>query len=123
MLLGVQEEMCRGTHTYTRRAFLRAIGLGPASLPAAKWLYAGGAPADKRENRPNILWISCEDISPDLGCYGDDYANTPNLDRLAEEGRRYTNAFVLGPGEVRGRRQPKTGPHTPWNRRGARSNL
>jgi arylsulfatase A-like enzyme len=44
--------------------------------------------------RPNILWISCEDISPHLGCYGDPHAITPNLDRLAERGVRYTHAFT-----------------------------
>ncbi|MHC4282703.1 MAG: sulfatase-like hydrolase/transferase, partial [Planctomycetota bacterium] len=43
------------------------------------------------------MWISCEDISPDLGCYGDDYAVTPNIDRLAAQGCRYTNAFVPFP--------------------------
>lgn len=36
--------------------------------------------------RPNILWITCEDMSPNLGCYGDAYAVTPNLDRLAGQG-------------------------------------
>jgi uncharacterized sulfatase len=46
------------------------------------------------EPRPNILWITCEDISPHLGCYGDAYAVTPNLDRLAAEGVRYTHAFA-----------------------------
>lgn len=44
-------------------------------------------------DRPNILWITVEDISPDLGCYGDEYAVTPRLDRLAREGVRYLNAF------------------------------
>lgn len=39
---------------------------------------------------PNILCLVCEDISPYIGCYGDPYANTPNLDRLATEGIRYT---------------------------------
>ena len=34
-------------------------------------------------SRPNILWITCEDMSPDLGCYGDSYARTPTLDNLA----------------------------------------
>jgi len=43
--------------------------------------------------RPNILWITCEDMSPNLGCYGDQYARTPNLDRLAARGVRYTHAF------------------------------
>lgn len=43
--------------------------------------------------RPNILWISLEDISPDLGCYGDKYAVTPNIDRLASQSLLFTNAF------------------------------
>ena len=59
--------------------------------------YAGRAGGKVRKSRPNILWISCEDTSPDLGCYGDDYADTPNLDRLATQGCRYTNAFVPYP--------------------------
>jgi len=45
--------------------------------------------------RPNILWITCEDISPNLGCYGDAYARTPVLDRLASQGVRYTNAYGI----------------------------
>ncbi|HBO42950.1 MAG TPA: sulfatase, partial [Planctomycetaceae bacterium] len=44
---------------------------------------------------PNLLWITCEDIGPHLGCYGDAYAKTPNLDRLAAQGVRYTNAFAI----------------------------
>ena len=47
--------------------------------------------------RPNILWISAEDLSPDLGCYGDTYSRTPNLDKLASQGVRYTNAFSSAP--------------------------
>ena len=43
--------------------------------------------------RPNILWISTEDISPDLGCYGDSYAVTPTIDKLATRGVRYTNVY------------------------------
>ncbi len=50
-----------------------------------------------QEKRPNILWISTEDISPDLGSYGDPYAITPTLDRLASQGVRYTNAFSTAP--------------------------
>ena len=45
-------------------------------------------------DRPNILWLSAEDISPHLGCYGDPHAITPNLDQLAKEGTRYTHAFT-----------------------------
>ncbi|MHC4495014.1 MAG: sulfatase-like hydrolase/transferase, partial [Planctomycetota bacterium] len=44
--------------------------------------------------KPNILWLSCEDISPHIGCFGDEHAITPNIDQLAREGVRYTNAFT-----------------------------
>jgi len=47
--------------------------------------------------RPNILWITCEDIGPHLGAYGDKYANTPNLDRLATRGVIYRNAWSTAP--------------------------
>jgi len=45
--------------------------------------------------RPNVLWITCEDISPHLGCYGDAYARTPVLDGLAAQGVRYTDAYAI----------------------------
>ena len=50
-----------------------------------------------QSNRPNILWISTEDMSPDVGVYGDTYSITPNIDRLATQGMRYTNAFSTAP--------------------------
>ena len=53
------------------------------------------------EELPNILWLVSEDNSPFLGCYGDKFATTPNLDRPASEGflytRAYTNAPICGP--------------------------
>lgn len=45
--------------------------------------------------RPNILWLTAEDICPHLGCYGDAYAVTPNLDRFATQSVRYTQAFGI----------------------------
>ena len=47
----------------------------------------------EQQDRPNILWITHEDLSPIYGCYGDEYANTPNIDRLAEMGIRFNMAF------------------------------
>lgn len=44
--------------------------------------------------RPNVLLIVSEDNGPELGCYGDPYARTPHLDRLAEQGVRFERAFV-----------------------------
>jgi arylsulfatase A-like enzyme len=43
--------------------------------------------------RPNILWLSVEDMSPWLNCYGDSTVPTPNIDRLAREGVLYDKAF------------------------------
>ncbi len=45
-------------------------------------------------DRPNILLIVSEDNGPELGCYGDTYAQTPNLDRLASSGVLFERAFV-----------------------------
>ncbi len=46
---------------------------------------------------PNILWLVSEDNSPLLGCYGDEFATTPNLDKLASEGFLYTHAYANAP--------------------------
>ena len=45
------------------------------------------------ERQPNILWITCEDMSARLPSYGDHTVKTPNIDRLAQDGVRYTRAF------------------------------
>ncbi|WP_082360638.1 sulfatase-like hydrolase/transferase [Bacillus sp. FJAT-28004] len=44
--------------------------------------------------QPNILWISLEDTSPRMGCYGDSLARTPHIDMLASEGTLFRNAFA-----------------------------
>ena len=49
------------------------------------------------DDRPNILYIALEDITPMMGCYGDEYAKTPVFDQLAAEGIRYTNAHSVAP--------------------------
>jgi len=48
-------------------------------------------------DRPNFLWLTSEDNSPYLGCYGDKLAQTPNLDKLAAEGIRFRNFFANAP--------------------------
>jgi arylsulfatase A-like enzyme len=50
-----------------------------------------------QEELPNILWLTSEDNSPLLGCYGDEFATTPNLDKLASEGFLYTHAYANAP--------------------------
>src|SRR5690349_1966984 len=46
---------------------------------------------------PNILWLIAEDFGPHLGCYGTKEVFTPNLDRLAAQGVRYTRFFTTAP--------------------------
>ena len=78
----------------SRRDLLKAggaAGLGAVLAGRSAFGAAG------RDNRPNILWVVSEDTSPLLGCYGDGFANTPNLDRLASEGVLYENAFANAP--------------------------
>ncbi len=50
-----------------------------------------------QQEAPNILWLVSEDNGPFLGCYGDDFAVTPNLDRLASSGILYSRAFANAP--------------------------
>lgn len=61
-----------------------------ANLQVVALLAAAG-------ERPNIVWIVGEDMGPELGCYGDPQAITPNLDRLAREGARFTRCFTHAP--------------------------
>ncbi|MEM6471225.1 MAG: sulfatase [Planctomycetota bacterium] len=72
---------------YASRFFLSWICLG---------VVAWGGPADAVD-RPNILWITIEDWSPDLSCYGTAGIQTPNVDRLAGQGIRYERAFTTSP--------------------------
>jgi len=80
----------------SRRDFLKQAATATAVAMAGGLRSARGAePAAARPNMPNILWITCEDISANLGCYGDAYARTPRLDALAAQGVRYTRAFGI----------------------------
>ena len=56
-----------------------------------------GAAACHAADRPNILWIIAEDFGPELACYGTSQVTSPNLDRLAAEGVRYTHAYSTAP--------------------------
>jgi arylsulfatase A-like enzyme len=53
--------------------------------------------AQNRNDRPNILWILGDDLGPQLGCYGHPLVHTPNADRIAAEGVRFTHCFTTAP--------------------------
>jgi len=80
------------TRQCNRRDFLRLGGVSTAAL-----LAGGAVGAAKPPDRPNVLWITVEDMSPNLGCCGDEYSTTPNIDRLAAQSVRYTNVFATAP--------------------------
>ena len=77
-----------------RREFLQRAG---GAVAASTLLGMGGTEtmADDGKRPPNILWITCEDMSPHLGCYTPDSARTPHLDALAAEGAMYAQAFSV----------------------------
>ena len=75
-----------------RRDFLKAMGVGTLTLAWPTRLVKAA-----QNTKPNILWILSEDISPELSCYGEPGVETPNLDQLAAEGVRFTNAFTSSP--------------------------
>jgi uncharacterized sulfatase len=72
-----------------------AAPLAVAALLAAAAPGRAAEPQPARGKKLNILWISCEDISPDLGCYGAPNAKSPNLDRLARQGVLFKRAFSI----------------------------
>ena len=80
--------------------FSTLIKLSSLLLPVLIVLFLGGCKqkVQKPDQLPNILMITSEDNSAYfLGCYGNEMATTPNLDKLASEGFMYTNAFANCP--------------------------
>jgi arylsulfatase A len=65
-------------------------------LKTTSGLLAAGMPLlpQARKHPPNIVWIMADDLGyADLGCYGQKYIRTPNIDGIAAEGMRFTNAY------------------------------
>ncbi|MGC9327546.1 MAG: sulfatase family protein, partial [Candidatus Hinthialibacter sp.] len=76
------------TKKMNRRTFLSAASTA-ALLSNRAW--------SETQKKPNILWITSEDNGPQLGCYGDAYADTPNIDGIAAKGVIYRNAWSTAP--------------------------
>ena len=66
-----------------------------AGFILAAFFVVFGYSYGQTRGRPNILWIVSEDNSPEyLGCYGNENATTPNIDKLSGQGVTYNNAFT-----------------------------
>jgi len=76
-------------------SFLRKLAAGTQYFAVLALLFF--AQNVLGQQKPNILWITIEDTSPQfIGCYGNGNERTPVIDKLAEEGVRFTNAFSTG---------------------------
>jgi arylsulfatase A-like enzyme len=84
-------------HMVTRRDFLRLCGAGAGALAIRNAAYAAADAPPAAPRRPNFLWLIGDDAGPALGCYGTKEVWTPNLDRLAAEGVRYTHFYTTAP--------------------------
>lgn len=72
-----------------------------------------GALAAGAQEKPNIIYIMCDDMGyGDLACYGQQYIATPNIDRMAAEGMRFTQAYAGSPVSAPSRASFMTGQHT-----------
>ena len=80
-----------------RRDLLKGIGLGAAAtaMPRAAVSAGKSKPLDKARARPNFIIILVDDMGwTDLTCFGSRYFQTPNIDRLASEGMKFTDAYA-----------------------------
>lgn len=77
------------------------LRMNPRSAVFALFGILGSAlmapPSASAGEKPNILWIVAEDMSPNMSCYGETTIRTPHIDRLAADGVRFTRAFATAP--------------------------
>ena len=78
---------------YTRRDFVKAMSAGLTSLALPRFLF--GAQTSVSRRPPNVVIIFCDDLGyGDLSTFGHPTIRTPNLDRLAQEGQKWTNFYA-----------------------------
>ncbi|MHC4153559.1 MAG: sulfatase-like hydrolase/transferase [Planctomycetota bacterium] len=82
-----------------RRDFLKGMGIGTASVVVAGCGdFAEAFGTDSSRKKPNIVFILADDLGwHQLGCYGSTFYETPNLDRFAKQGMRFTDAYAAAP--------------------------
>ena len=89
--------ICKAIQSWFPRGMFFRSFITISVLACVMAVKAQDRPVRPAQDKPNILWITAEDMSATLGCYGDKYANTPNIDALAKESVRYTLAFATAP--------------------------
>ena len=81
---------------YTRRDFLKAVGFGATSLAVPSCMGSDTRRGSKASaDKPNFIIIFTDDQGyQDIGCFGSPLIRTPNLDRMAAEGMKFTDFYV-----------------------------
>ena len=80
-------------HTLTRRSLLKAMGIGAAAAAVPRW--AAAKAMGKGGRKPNIVLVLVDDMGwTDAACYGSKYFDTPNIDRLAAAGMKFTDGYA-----------------------------
>ena len=83
------------TLNFSRRNFLKALSMGATTLVAHG---CEGITQLNSGEKPNIIFILADDLGwAELGCYGNKFNETPNLDKLASQGIRFTEAYAAAP--------------------------
>jgi arylsulfatase A-like enzyme len=98
----------------SRRNFLKTTSMGAAALSATSAIGIGcSSKTPEPQLKPNIIYILADDLGyGELGCYGQEKIKTPNLDRLAQEGMKFTQHYSGSPVCAPSRCVLLTGKHT-----------
>jgi len=79
----------------SRREFLKVMGSSAAAIALAS---CAGASKKQPKGPPNIVFVLADDLGwAELGCYGNNFNETPNLDILARQGMRFTDTYAAAP--------------------------
>ncbi|MGE4286663.1 MAG: sulfatase [Phycisphaerae bacterium] len=90
------EDCCKKENVHSRRDFLKYAAAGGLSFCCAG--LAGARAVEAPANKPNVIFILGDDVGwHELGCYGNSYNETPNLDALAQSGMRFTDGYASAP--------------------------
>ena len=81
-----------------RRCFLKSVGLGAAAIAVHGVSVLDRQASGANRNKPNFVFFLIDDMGwKDLGCYGSSFHETPNIDKLASQGMRFTDAYAACP--------------------------
>ena len=92
------DSCCKGERQHSRRDFLRYVAAGSMTCCFPSLLGGRAEASEPSPSKPNVIFILGDDVGwYELGCYGNTYNETPNLDALASSGMRFTDGYASAP--------------------------